>query len=37
MDSVIEGLLMLLAFVACGTLAFYMVKGIVDVLRGKMR
>ena len=35
--AIVEGILMVLAAASCGTLAFYMVKGIVDMLSGKMR
>jgi hypothetical protein len=37
MMEIIQGILIVLAAAACGTLAFYMVKGIVDMLTGKMR
>ena len=35
--AIAEGILMLLAGAACATLTFYMVKGLVDMLSGKMK
>ena len=35
--GVVESVLILLASGACGTLAFYMVKGIVDIFTGRMK
>lgn len=35
--EIVEGILMVVAAAACGTLAFYMVKGVFDMLSGKMR